>query len=69
MKRQTQEDQPSNNNNNNNQPENQPIALTRRDSKDSVYNDDIWTGKSRITTLKAVDPEVIFFYIFYFSQV
>jgi hypothetical protein len=34
------------------------IALTRRDSRESITSDDIWTGKSRITTLKAADPEV-----------
>ena len=37
---------------------NQSIPLARRDSQESVYSDDIWTGKSRITTLKAIDPEV-----------
>lgn len=39
--------------------ENNPIPLVRRDSNDSIFSDDIWTGKSRITKLKAADPEVI----------
>jgi hypothetical protein len=34
------------------------IPLVRRDSLESITSDDIWTGKSRITTLKAADPEV-----------
>jgi hypothetical protein len=35
------------------------ISLVRRDSLESITSDDIWTGKSRITTLKAADPEVM----------
>lgn len=34
-------------------------TLVRRDSNESIASDDIWTGKSRITTLKAADPEVL----------
>jgi hypothetical protein len=40
--------------------ENNDITVTRRDSRESITSDDIWTGKSRITTLKAADPEVRF---------
>lgn len=64
IKKQIQEDQ--SNNNNNNQDDNQPIALVRRDSQESAYSEDIWTGKSRITTLKAADPEVCIYIFFPF---